>query len=589
MLHIISTMSYGGWSRCLARRAQVKLVSLTVTVCAVTLLTCLPATAAEPHWIRARLGPFEAISDDGRKPAVQALSQFVEFSFALGTVLGQPDLKLDPPVRIIVFKTAQDLAVHCPAETLRTGRDRTMVCAVAEGQLAQPLLRALTRKLLENNFPNIPAGLETGLETFFSTMQSNAVHVTWGAPPPQAERTRDWALLHKIITQPDYSGKAKIYLHNLAAGMERAGASRNAFGEEAAKFDAEVDQYYAAGAFATSPAPSRPLNPDRDINSTALTSDEGELARADLLTPDSAAIYQTLLKAGKHVTECNEGLGILAIQQHATVHARPYMEAALKAGSKNFVAMTDYAEAERDPEEAIEFLKAALTVNPKYAPAHWVFGEKLADPGRRMMEWKQAVSLAPRNYEWAAQYARLCMDQKQYAEAGRAWMAASLAAPDSKLRAQYLAARGSIDEQRLAAEDVERRRAAAEKAREIDRLKNDARKELADLESRVNTRKLSPQEAARTVDWFDNGADGTVTGTLLKVDCVGKTARLSVKDEQGNTQIFQVKDPTQLLMQGGDATLNCGVQKPRKIRLAYKLSIPPVKGVSGEAVGLDFY
>jgi hypothetical protein len=559
-----------------------------VALCAASLLSCSPAGAADPHWIRARLGPFEAISDDGRKPAVQALSQFVEFSFALGTVLGQPDLTLDPPVRIIVFKTAQDLAAHCPSETLRTGRDRTMVCAVAEGQLSQPLLRALTRKLIESNFPNIPASIEAGLETFFSTVQSTAVRVTWGTPPPPADRTRDWALLHRIITQPDYSGKAKIYLHNLASGMEKSGASRNAFGEEAAKFDAEVDQYYAAGVFAPSAAPSRPLNPDRDVNSTALTSDEGELARADLLTPDSAAIYQTLLKAGKHVTECNEGLGILAIQEHATVHARPYMEAALKAGSRNFVAMTDYAETERDPEEAIEFLKAALTINPKYALAHWVFGEKLTDPARRMMEWKQAVNLAPRNYEWAAQYAQLCMDQKQYAEAGRAWMAASLAAPDSKLREQYLASRGGIDELRLAAEDIERRQAAEEKKRELDRLKNDARKELADLEARVNTRKMSPQDAARTVDWFENGADSTVTGTLVKVDCVGKTARLSVKDEQGNTQIFQVKDPTQLLMQGGDATLSCGVQKPRKVRVAFKYSIPPVKGVSGEAIGLDF-
>jgi hypothetical protein len=160
------------------------------------------APAAEPHWIRARLGPFEAISDDGRRPAIQALSQFVEFSNALGTVLGQPDLKLEPPIRIVVFRTAQDLAAHCPSERLRTGRDRTMVCALPEGQLAQPLLRELTHKLLENNFPSIPANIETGLETFFSTVQSTAVRVTWGAPPPQAERTRDWALIHRIITLP---------------------------------------------------------------------------------------------------------------------------------------------------------------------------------------------------------------------------------------------------------------------------------------------------------------------------------------------------------------------------------------------------
>ena len=275
-----------------------------------------PLAAAEPHWIRAKLGAFESVSDDGRRPATQALSQFAQFSYALGTVLGQPDLKLDPPLRIVVFKTEKDLAAHCPEQTLRNGRDRLMACAVAEGQLPQPLLRALTQKLLETNFPAMPAGIGTGLETFFSTVQSSAVHVTWGTPPPASERTRDWALLHMIITQPDLAGKARVYLHNLSAGMDSIAAARNAFGDERLKFDQDVDQYFAAGIFNASAAPARPLNPDRDIATTQLTSDEGELMRADLLTSDSAAAYQDLLKSGKRTMEANEGLGILAIRDH---------------------------------------------------------------------------------------------------------------------------------------------------------------------------------------------------------------------------------------------------------------------------------
>ena len=552
------------------------------------LFLALPAFAAEPHWIRARYGPFEAISDDGRKPVVQALGQFVEFSFALGTVLGQPDLKLEPPIRIMVFKSAQDMAAHCPSERLRTGRDRTMACAVAEGQLAQPLLRDLTRRLIEYNFPNIPGNVETGLESFFSTLQSNAVRVTWGAPPPAAERTRDWAMIHMIVTQADYSAGAKIYLHNLAAGMDKNSAIHNALGEDAAKFEADVDRHFAAGNFVAAPAPSRPLNPERDINSTVLTSDEGELARADLLTPDSAAIYQSLLKAGKHVTECNEGLGLLALEERATVHARPYFEAALKAGSKNVVALTQYAMVERDPDEAMEFLKAALTIDPKYAPAHWTFGEKLSEPPRRMMEWKQAVALAPRNYEWAVQYAQLCLDLKQYAEAGRAWMAASLAAPTPQLRDQYLAERAKIDEQRLAAEDAERRKAAEEKARELESLKNQARQRVADLEARANTHKLTPEEEAKAVDWYDSNSDATFSGTLVRIECVGKGFRLAVKDDAGATQVFSVKDPSQLVTEGGDATFSCGVQRARKVKVAYKTLNPAEKGIAGEATGLEF-
>jgi hypothetical protein len=420
----------------------------------------------------------------------------------------------------------------------------------------------------------MPTPIEIALETFFSTVQSTAVHVTWGAPPPQAERTREWALLHRVITQSDYAGKAKIYLHNLTAGMDKGAASRNAFGEDGTKFEADVDAYYAAGVFNTSIAPNRPLNPERDFSTTSLTSDEGQLMRADLLTPASAAIYKSLLQAGKQIAEANEGLAVLAMNDRDIAEARPYMEAARKAGTHNFVALTTYASLETNPAKAIEILKEALGIDPKYAQAHWVFGENLSDPARRLAEWKQAVNLAPRNYEWWAQYAQLCVDQKQYAEAGRAWVAAAQAAPDVQLREQYLAARSQIEQQRLDSEDAERRKEAAAKAAEINRLKDQARKELADLEAHVNTRPLSAQEAANTVDFDDAFASEKLTGSLVRVECTGKQLRLSVKNDDGQTLSLVVPNPQQFEIKGGDSLI-CGVQKPRRVTVSYK---PAPKG-----------
>ena len=96
--------------------------------------------------------------------------------------------------------------------------------------------------------------------------------------------------------------------------MNSAGAVRS-LSEDPAKFDAMIDSYYAAGVFTTSQAPNRPINPERDLSTTNLTTDEGQLARADLLTAGSAAIYQSLLKAGKQVAESNEGLAILAMRE----------------------------------------------------------------------------------------------------------------------------------------------------------------------------------------------------------------------------------------------------------------------------------
>ena len=547
----------------------------------------LPAGAADPHWIKAKFGPFEAISDDGRKPAIQALSQFVQFSFALGTVMGQPDLKLDPPLRIIVFRNAQELSAQC-SPPLHQGRDRLMACTTAEGQLPPALVRELTRTLLRINFGNMPPAIEQALETFFSTVESNAVHVTWGAPPPQAERTREWAMLHRIITQQELAGRAKIYLHNLASGMDRNAASRNAYGEEAAKFEAETDQYYAAGVFKSSAAPSRPLNPERDVYSTAMTTDEGELMRADLLSPDSRGLYQALLKAGKQTTEANEGLALLALRQNDVAGAREFIDVALRSGSKNPVALTAFARVEKDPARSVEILKQALTADPKYAEAHWVFGEKVTELPRRLAEWKQAVNLAPRNYEWWAQYAQLNMDEGLYAEAGRAWVAAAQAAPDAQLREKYLNARGSIERQRLEAEDAERRKETEAKAKEIDRLKAEARKEIADLEAKANSNPLSKEEVAKAAAWFDTGAPATVEGILVRVDCSGRLKKLTVKDDAGKSVVLAIADPAQFLVQGGDTSFACGAQKARRVTVSYKPGNEMGKGISGEATGLEF-
>src|ERR1700691_5545362 len=132
-------------------------------------------------------------------------------------------------------------------------------------------------------------------------------------------------------------------------------------------------------------------------------------------------------------------------------------------------------------------------------------------------------------------------------------MAASQAAPNAGLREQYLAARGEIEQQRLDAEDAEKRKEAAAKAAEIDRLKNQARKELADLEARVNTHPLSPQEVANTVDYDDAFASEKLTGSLVRVECTGKQLRLSVKNDDGQTLIFFVPNPKQFEIKGGDS------------------------------------
>jgi tetratricopeptide (TPR) repeat protein len=252
------------------------------------------------------------------------------------------------------------------------------------------------------------------------------------------------------------------------------------------------------------------------------------------------------------------------------------------------VALAAYANLDKDSGEAIDILKEALSIDSNYALAHWIFGEKVREADRRMAEWKQAVNLAPRNYEWAAKYAQLCLDEQQYAEAGRAWAAAARAAPDDATRERYLTLRSGIEGKRLDAEEAERREVAAVKAREIEDLKAKARKELTQLEARANTKPLSADPPRPTVDWYDTDSDAKISGLLVRVNCTGKQLRLDVKDDQGKTQSLLVSDPAQLVIQGGDGKLTCGAQKPARVDIAYRKPKDAKAGVIGEATGIEF-
>ncbi len=557
-------------------------------VCAIALLT-IPeggrlAAADSGNWVRAKLGPFETISDSGRPAAIQTLSQFEQFRYALGVAMGVQDLRMDPPLRILVFRDAREMAVH-GCEGIHMGRDHLMACAVASGQLPGPMVRELTRRLLETNFTGIPPATEKALETFFSTVESNAVHVTWGAPPPAAERTRDWALLHRLITLPETAGRAHIYLHNLATGMDANGAIRS-LGEDVAKFNADVDRYFAAGVFQAVQAPNRPLSPDRDFVTTVLTTDDGQLARADLLGPGAEAAYIGLLKANKHMAEANEGLGFLALRAGDENKAGEYFAEAYKGGSRNVVALTTYAKTEKHYDVAIEVLQKALTIDPKYGPAHWELGDKYDDPLRRLAEWKIALGLEPHNVEWWVSYARLNEGQKKWAEAGRAWMSASQATTDPAKREEFLRARSTIEQQRLDDEALEKKREADAKAAEIERLKAEARKEVATLEARANSQNTKKGDNAPVVDWWDDANSSTLNGTLTQVDCAANQLRLHVREANGTTRTLLIADLNAVDVKGGEMKFSCGVQKARAVAIRYKPT--KVAGVFGEVTGVEY-
>ena len=408
------------------------------------------------------------------------------------------------------------------------------------------------------------------------------MHVTWGIPPPPPERTREWALLHRIITLPDYSGKARIFLHNIAAGMDSDRApSATRSSEDAEKFEADTEQYFRAGVFQSSVVPGKPLNPDRDFAVTTLTADEGTLMRADLLTPKSQELYGQLIAKGKLVVEANEGLGLLALRDGDQRRAREYFEKALRRGLTQCCDDHGVRRYGRRSRRRHQTRAGRAAIDPRYAPARWLIGEQTNDPRMRALQWKRATEMEPRRVEWWVMYARFCLEQKQYAEAGRAWMAAAQATPDPAKREEYLAARGRLDEQRLDSEAEVRKRERDEQARELEQLKTQARKEIADMEARTNRTSASKDPV---FEWTD--VHGTeVAGTLTATECIGKQYRLHLTTPEGQKLVFSVKDASHIDYGGERFKFSCGVQKPRAVSLTYK---PLGAGaITGEVMGIE--
>ena len=146
----------------------------------------------------------------------------------------------------------------------------------------------------------------------------------------------------------------------------------------------------------------------------------------------------------------------------------------------------------------------------------------------------------------------------------------------------------SIEQQRLDYEEAERRRDAEEEARELDALKAKARAEVHELEARYN--KGAPKSGGAAVPWWDGPKPGgKISGMLKQVDCLGKQARLLVEGDDRKILKFLVVDPTHIAITGGgEQSLGCGVQKPRRVVVEY---FPKANGrlaTAGEVATIEF-
>jgi len=549
------------------------------------LLLCLclaPTLAAADHWVRYTSGPFEVLTDAGEKAGQETMVRFEEFRHALGEVVGEQDLETPQPVRILVFKNSKGWTSPSP---LTLGRDRYAIVLADRAPVPPAVFSELTRLLLNSNTNRMPAAFEHGLVEFFSTFQVYGIHISVGAPPPEPDL--DWARVHMLVVAPEYFGRLRILLYNLRKGVDDDPAYRNAFGKSAAEIEAQAKRHLAARDFQTTTISSLPMAPS-DFHEKPISDTDMRLARADLLAGEqSAAEYRSLLADQEKIAESQEGLGLLALREHRNDEARGHFAVAIEAGSTSARCYLEYARLEPDDEKADKALLRAAAINPKLDEPFAMMAQRDTDPQKRLAHWKTAAERDPRNASYWQALAECYLADHNFTEAAKAWREGEQAATDPAERERMRQARLSVDGQRLDFEAAEKRRQADEDAREIERLKDQARANLHAAEAKVNGDSKPVTDA---VPWWDGPhPSGKIVGSLKQVDCLGKQARLVVEGDDHKTVRLLVSDPGKIVIAGtNQAQLGCGLQKPRRVAIEYFPKADTRLATAGEVATIEF-
>ena len=539
--------------------------------------------AADDHWVKFASGPFEVLTDAGARAGRETMVRFEEFRHALGQIVGEQDLQTPVPVRILVFRNAKGWASPAP---LAEGRDCYAIVLAEKSAVPPAVYSELTRLFLKSNTAQMPPAFEHGLAEFFATFEVSGIHITVGAPPPQPDL--DWARVHLLVVDPEYFGKLRVLLYNLRKGVDQDPAYRNAFGKPAAEIEAQAKRHLAERDFPTTSLSSRPMT-ERDFPEKPISDADARLARADVLAgSQSAAEYEALLRDGVKPAEAEEGLGLLALAGHRTDEARRHFAASIEASSASARCYIEYAKLEPDDAKAMQALLRAAGINPKLDEPFALMAGRDTDTQKRLAHWKAAAERNPRDPSYWQALAECYLADHNFAEAAKAWKEGEQAATDPAQRERMRQARMAIEQQRLDYEEADRKRRAEEEARAIEKLKNQARADLHDIENKYNDGTPNPSDKA--VPWWDGpNPSGKLAGTLKQVDCLGSQARLVIESDGHKTVKLLVTDPHKVAIMGrGELALGCGVQKPRRVTIDYFPKPNARLATAGEVATIEF-
>ncbi len=554
------------------------------------LLLLLPAfMRAEDRWIALKSGPFEVFSSAGERPAREKLMFLEQFRETLRIITGKEEMRLIWPLRVMLSKgaTAADPAPFA------LGRDARMVAVPESGEFSRDNRKELARILIHENTHRLPPDVEQGLIELVSTVQIDGPRITLGAPVPETERSRGWALLHLVTVNPEYAARSRVMLSNLEQSGDFEAACHNAFEKTAAQINQQVDAYLKAGNFGTASISGRALSLTRDFKPVQLGSEDARMALADLLqanghTAEASAAYKEL-----HGPEASEGLALVAIHDQKDDEARMALQDAIDSHSTSARAWFELGRMQSDADQ----LKKAGELNPRWAEPFFELADLNPAIDKENLEQraallKKAANLDPRNIAYWQALAKTYVAAKDFGEAQKAWAGAEHAAANDEEREGIRQVRLQVEEKHFDSDAAERKRLADEREADLERVKAQSDAAIHEAENAARKR-LNPNGAVppKPETWYQDSQTGpSVQGVFARLDCMGNQARLVIQVGAGKTVQLLVPDPSRINTGGDEKSLLCGPQKqPRQVLVHYTPKPDAKLHTAGEATAIEFH
>jgi hypothetical protein len=475
----------------------------------------------------------------------------------LGGLLDSPDLPATWPIRVILNKSEK--TNPSPEFVWKSGPLFGQIGFVWKSDEPLPL-EVIAGILLDDNTPRLPADAESGLRQLLGSIRAHGSHVTWGGPVAHPDLA--WARMQLFATRFEYSASFHIFVTSLRNGSSIRVAERNAFNRDPDVLEREAAANLQSGHWEGVPVSGRPLDPKRDFGEHIIPDALLNVFKAAAQINDDPKGAEQAFKAAIEAGDPAKPFGfegIAALAQREKRSPLPDLEDAIQAGSKSAPVYLMAA-------DSLPRLKTAASMNRRWAEPIHGQAQLATNPLEKEALLKKAVDLAPRRTDLWIELAETQISDGHVELANGSWLRAedSAATPDERNRVHEL--RMSKEQDRLEAAEA-KNHADRDQARQADqRAQDDEMARIHAAEQKANQAVAAEAGDAKpdqVVPWQETVPKKTLVGTLVKVDCLDSSDRLSVKDRSGRVLTLTLADPSQV-------KLTCGPQKPQpRVSLTY--------------------